>query len=35
VLEIVLDLLYFGKRNHWIDHTRLTISRVIWHWILS
>jgi len=23
------------KRNHWIDHTRLTISRVIWHWILS
>jgi len=22
------------KRNHWIDHTRLTISRVIWHWIL-
>jgi len=23
------------KRNHWIDHTRLTISRIIWHWILS
>jgi len=23
------------KRYHWIDHTRLTISRVIWHWILS
>jgi len=23
------------KRNHWIDHTWLTISRVIWHWILS
>ena len=23
------------KRNHWIDHTRLTISRVIWRWILS
>ena len=22
------------KRNHWIDHTRLTISRVIWCWIL-
>jgi len=22
------------KRNHWIDHTRLTISRVIWRWIL-
>ena len=19
------------KRNHWIDNTRLTISRVIWH----
>jgi len=23
------------KRNHWIDHTRLTITRVIWRWILS
>ena len=23
------------KRNHWIDHTRLTISRVIWRCILS
>ena len=23
------------KRNHWVDHTRLTISRVIWRWILS
>ena len=23
------------KRYHWIDHTRLTISRVIWRWILS
>ena len=23
------------KRNHWIDHTRLTISTVIWRWILS
>ena len=23
------------KRNHWIDHTRLTISRVVWRWILS
>jgi len=23
------------KRNHWIDHTQLTISRVIWRWILS
>jgi len=22
------------KWNHWIDHTRLTISHVIWHWIL-
>ena len=22
-------------RNHWIDHTRLTISWVIWRWILS
>jgi len=20
------------KRNHWINHTRLTISRVIWRW---
>jgi len=23
------------KRNHWIDRTRLTITRVIWRWILS
>ena len=23
------------KRNHWIDHTWLIISRVIWRWILS
>jgi len=23
------------KRNHWVDHTRLTISRVMWCWILS
>jgi len=23
------------KRNQWIDHTRLSISRVIWRWILS
>ena len=23
------------KRYRWIDHTRLTISRVIWRWILS
>jgi len=23
------------KRNHWIDHTRLTICRVILRWILS
>jgi len=23
------------KRKHWIDHARLTISRVIWRWILS
>jgi len=23
------------KRNHWIYHTRLTISRVIWRWVLS
>jgi len=23
------------KQNHWIDHTRLTIRRVIWRWILS
>jgi len=23
------------KQNHWIDHTRLSSSRVIWHWILS
>jgi len=22
------------KRNHWIDRTRLTISQVIWRWIL-
>jgi len=23
------------KRNHWVDHTWFTISRVIWRWILS
>jgi len=23
------------KRNHWVDHTRLTISQVIGYWILS
>ena len=23
------------KRNHWIDNIELTISRVIWRWILS
>jgi len=23
------------KWNHWIDHTRLTIGRAIWRWILS
>jgi len=23
------------KRNHWTDHKELTISRVIWRWILS
>ena len=23
------------KRNHWIDHTWLSSSRVIWRWILS
>jgi len=23
------------KRNHWVYHTRLTISRVIWRWTLS
>jgi len=23
------------KRNHWTEHIRLTISRVIWHCILS
>jgi len=23
------------KRNHWVDHTRVTISPVIWRWILS
>jgi len=23
------------KWNHWVDHTWLTISRVIWRWILS
>ena len=23
------------KRNHWVDHTQLTISRVIGRWILS
>ena len=22
------------KRNHWIDHTRFSSSRVIWRWIL-
>ena len=22
------------KWNHWVDHARLTISRIIWHWIL-
>jgi len=22
------------KRNHWTDHTRLTIGQVIWRWIL-
>jgi len=22
-------------RNHWVDHTRLTISRVIWRWIMN
>ena len=22
------------KRNHWIDHTRLSSNRVIWRWIL-
>jgi len=22
------------KPNHWKDHTRLSSSRVIWHWIL-
>jgi len=22
------------KRNHWIDHTQLSSSRVIWRWIL-
>jgi len=22
------------KRNNWVDHTRLTISQVIWRWIL-
>ena len=22
------------KRNHWVDHTRLSSSRVIWRWIL-
>ena len=25
----------YWKRNHWVDHTRLTISRVSWRWILS
>jgi len=25
----------YWKRNHWIDHTRLIISRVIWRSILS
>ena len=23
------------KRNHWIDHTRLSSRQVIWRWILS
>jgi len=23
------------KRNHWVDHIRLTVRRVIWRWILS
>ena len=23
------------KRKHWVDHTRLTISQVIWRWVLS
>jgi len=23
------------KRDHWIDHIRLTISQIIWRWILS
>ena len=23
------------KQNHWIDHTRLTISRINWRWIIS
>jgi len=23
------------KRNHWTDHKRLAISRVVWRWILS
>jgi len=23
------------KRKHWMDHTGLTIIRVIWRWILS
>jgi len=23
------------KRNHWIDHTRLSSSQVIWHWRIS
>jgi len=22
------------KQSHWVDHTRLTISRVIWRWML-
>jgi len=22
------------KRNHWIDHTRLSSSRIVWRWIL-
>jgi len=25
----------YWKRKHWIGRTRLTISRVIWRWILS
>jgi len=25
----------YWKRNHWVDHTQLTIKRVIGRWILS